>query len=490
MELLNQLIKYLTLAAVSYTFFIKVVSLKLISWKKLFFAIKYIVLTTFSFVVLKDIVVEPYRTAVVVIGISIVLSILLRERFEVMLTTLIIIFASCYVLYLFSIIIAYLIMYPFGITNDEILSDSWRYTVAGIVSIVISVMLSKIKLEFGFIYKKYTSGIFVSISGIIIVLYGLFREGESISDESAYLLMAGFVLLGYGIYCWLRRETTISKNENAKDIINKKQQAILEQKEKDYNVLREMHDYLAMVVHKDDKKLDAMQRAVEKVVLQSDQSDVLSDAGKILEEISLSRERTEREFYEKVYNGRELPKTGLGIVDAKFETVSERAMLKGIDITLELEGDVRGLDRVIPQFDLANIIGDLAENAFIALKHLGEEQPCRKIEFGIRESDNGYELSMSDSGIPFETEVLLKLGVERVTSHAEEGGSGYGYETIFGLLREYGASLIITEYEPVPYAFSKNIAIRFDGREEYMIRSYRADILRKRNSNTYLIITS
>ena len=484
MELIQVIIKQLTIAIASLLFLIKIKPMKFKLWKKTVVSIGFIVLTTITFIILQNYISEPYKTAIAIIITSLFLTVFMRERIEITSTLFVVIYASSYVLYLISAIFVGIITYPFNISSESI------YIVVAncVLSLGMAFLLSKIKVDLSPLYKKYASGIFLSIGGIVIVLYGLFREGKGISDEMAILLIVGFILLGYGIYSWLRRETTISKDENARDIINKKQQDILIQKENDYDVLRDMHDYLAIVVHKDDKKLDAMQRAVEKLVMRSEQTDILKDAQKILEEINFSRVKAEKDYNNKIYGGRVLPKIGLQIIDAKFETVLEKAKVKKIDFYLETKGDVSGLEEIIPQFDLVNIIGDLTENAIIAIKHLNREQTNRKILFSMENNDNEYGLSISDSGIPFEMDVLIKLGEEGNSTHLDDGGSGYGYKTIFELLYEYGASLTITEYEPKPNSYSKNIAISFNGKTEYIIKSYRAELLRKLNTNTNLII--
>jgi len=482
MELIREFIKPFTLATVGYLFFNKIRPIKLGFWIKTLLSAGFVILTSTSFVILKIFVGEPYKTAIVIVVLSVIFTIFQRERFDVMLTSFIIIYAACYVLYGASVILSAIILYPFELANDS----TFHFVIPGIISISSAVLLSKIKLDVSPIHKKFANGIFLSISGVVFILYRYSKE--VVSDESTTLVIAGFVALGYGIYSGLRRETTISKDENAKDVIHKKQQDILAQKEKDISVLTNMHDYLASVVHKDDKKLDAMQRAVEKLVMLSEQTEVLEDAQNILNEISISRDKAEKDFNKKIFDGKSLPLTGLQIVDAKFETVSERAMLKSIDFDLAVNGDVSGFDQIIPQFDLANIIGDLTENSFTAIKHLDKDLTCHKVQFSIGITDNSYELSISDSGIPFNIDILIKLGVARVTSHPDDGGSGYGYETIFELLNEYGASLIITEYKPVPYAYSKNIAILFDGKADFIIKSFRADAIRKQNANTNLTI--
>jgi len=482
MEIINDISRHFVITAVAFFFFTKIRPLNLIIVKNALLCVGFIVLSTSAFALFTNLlnIAEPLRTVIVIIASGTIFALILRERIEKMITGLIIVFAVSIILYFISLTASYLITSPFLSTDAS--DDFWRVVIASAICIVAAVLLGKIKFDFTSVFKKFANGIFLSISGIVIIFYGVFTE--DISDESTRLLFFGFIVLGYGIFSWLRRETTISKNENAHEVIDKKRQEIIEQKEKDMTVLKDMHDYLASVVHRDDKKLGAMQRAVEKLIMRSQQWDVLEDAKNILDEISISREKDERDYNNKVLGGKTLPLTDLQIVDAKFETLAEKAMLKSVDFGLEVNGNASGFGSIILEYELSNIIGDLAENAFIAV----QSQDQSKIQFSIGKSDTGYELSVSDSGIPFDTDILFKLGTERVTSRPNDGGSGYGYETIFGLLDEYGASLIITEYEPVSDDYSKNITIRFDGKADYIIKSFRADALRKQNADTKFTI--
>ena len=483
-QIIFDLLKPFAIAIVSYILFIKIRPINFIFWEKAFLCTGFIFLASTSFILLRSIIVEPYKTAIVIFVISIFLTVFLKERIESILICVVIVYAVSYMLYSVSTIFLYFVFLPIPIEVSPV--SITNFTLTGAVSIVLALIISKIKVDISPIHKKYASGIFLSISSIIIILYGLYRV--EVSDEFSALVFAGYLMLGYGLYSWFRRENTISKNENANDVINNKYQSILEQKEKDNAVLRDMQDYLSSVVHKEGKKLDAMRRAVEKVVMRSEQTDVLIDAKKILNEIRNSRNKAANDYNQKVLNSIILPLTGMQIVDAKFEMVSEKAVLKSIDFDLEINGDVSDFEHVIPQFDLVNIIGDLTENSFTAIKYLDKIQPFHKIHFTIGNTNNIYELCISDSGIPFNIETLFKLGVERVTSHPDDGGSGYGYETIFELLNECGASLIITEYEPVPYVFSKTVVIRFDGKMDYILKSFRANKIKNQNTNINLTI--
>lgn len=462
---LREAIRSLIISSVCYLLFGRIIHVKVDLAKKMLIGFGFIIISTSIFLLLRNYIYEPYRTAIVIITMSAFIAFSLKEKIEKMIFLFFILYAVSFVLHMFAITLTFIILYPFGIPKEKIIHGITQW----ILSICLTVLIMKTKLDYNLIFKKFSSGIFLSISFIIIILFGLFKE--DFSNKETILAILGFLALGYGIYSWFHRETVILRNENTKD-------SILAQKEADYKILHEMHDSLASELHKDYKKLDAMQRAVEKLISCSTEPVVLEDAKKILDEINISKLIAEEEYQKKIYHGITLPQTGMTLVDAKYEMMFESAVYQNIDFLLEVHGDVSALDQFVSQLDLTNLIGDFAENAYIAIRHLDNIKDCHKVHFTIGETIEGYELSFSDSGIPFEIGVLEKLGIERITSHADDGGSGYGYETIFALMKRYDASLEITEYEQSIDAFTKKITIRFDGKSDFIIHSFRADKIR------------
>ena len=486
MQYTVDLIKHVTVTTSCFIIFSKVKPQEACFIKKILLAMLFIIPTSLAFIVFAHfiIIIEPFRTMTIIIVSGIAFALILRERIERIFTALTIAYAVSYIVVFVSVILAFAITSPF--LSPEVEYDIYRVIVTGIASFGLAYLVCKIKIDMDALFKKFSRGLFISISSIVIILYGLFRI--EMSNDAVYLVIAGMFLLGFGIYSWLRRETTISKSENAKDVAHQKLADILEQKEKDMAVFTRVHNQLASVVHSDNKILDGFQREIEKIIMLSDQPEVLQRAGNLIEEINLSREKTEKELFGQLNSGKDLPLTGLQIVDAKFETVAEQAMLKDIEFDLDVRTNISELDKIIHQFELVNIIGDLTENSFIAIKHLVNEPRHQAIKFIVDYVDNKYEISIADSGIEFGIDTLVKLGIQRITSHSDDGGSGYGYETIFKLMKKCGASLIITEYEPYSSVLSKKITIRFDSMNTYEIRSYRADKIRKINKNDKLVV--
>ena len=140
-------------------------------------------------------------------------------------------------------------------------------------------------------------------------------------------------------------------------------------------------------------------------------------------------------------------------------------------------------ESVIKLDKLETMIGDHLQDALVAVRL--SEGSFRSVKATIGKIGEFYEFTVHDSGIPFEVDTLIRLGMERVTTHASEGGSGVGFMKTFETMRECGASLIIKEIKPGG-VFSKSVTIRFDRKNQYIIESYRPDDFPK--SDRYIIV--
>lgn len=77
------------------------------------------------------------------------------------------------------------------------------------------------------------------------------------------------------------------------------------------------------------------------------------------------------------------------------------------------------------------------------------------------------------NGQPFLPEFFQDFGLKAHTTHAGNGGSGIGLMDIWKLKKKYRASLVITEYAPGTYSYSKQISLIFDAKKHYIIQTYR-----------------
>ena len=77
------------------------------------------------------------------------------------------------------------------------------------------------------------------------------------------------------------------------------------------------------------------------------------------------------------------------------------------------------------------------------------------------------------NGQPLSPEIFQDFGLKAHTTHAGNGGSGIGLMDIWKLKKKYRASLVITEYAPGMYSYTKQISLIFDAKKHYIIQTYR-----------------
>ena len=168
--------------------------------------------------------------------------------------------------------------------------------------------------------------------------------------------------------------------------------------------------------------------------------------------------------------------------------MQEEAENKGIKFEAKISGSINYLiEKIIDQSRLETLLGDHIKDAIIAIEHSTNTYKRILVTIGI--IDDCYEIRIYDTGIEFEIETLLKLGTEAITTHKETGGSGIGFMTTFETLKETKASLVIEEKQPMNNTdYTKIVAIRFDGKSEYRIKSYRAEKIKKQRKDNRIII--
>ena len=151
-----------------------------------------------------------------------------------------------------------------------------------------------------------------------------------------------------------------------------------------------------------------------------------------------------------------------------------------IQFKLNINGNIHFLtNNLIPKNKLEILLGDHIRDAIIAINSSNNFNKEIFAILGIK--DECYELCIYDTGIEFEIDTLLKLGLAPATTHKDTGGSGIGFITTFETLKECKASLIIEEKHPINDTdYTKAVKVRFDGRNEYKICSYRAEEIMKK----------
>ena len=340
-------------------------------------------------------------------------------------------------------------------------------------------MLMKIpRFQRGFQFFKNINnlGIGIAISGLLTILicipYGSNNQ-NGVTGVLAVSSISGILMIGFGLYLWIRRSITAHYRERLQLKTEEHYQQLLAESEEKNCQLSKSNEFLAKVVHRDNHIMSALNQSVD-AYFQNGDKGFRDD---LLREIqTLAKERGELIETEQ-RNLKILPSTGSLLIDSTIGDLYIKAAAKGIDFDLTVSAPLTEIiGKYISQTDLQTLICDHIKDAVIAVN--AEDNIHGKI-LGTRSVNGGnYEISIFDNGVAFETDTLAKLGTERITTHADSGGSGIGFMTTFETLRKSYASLIITEFENKT-PFSKSVTFRFDGATSFIILSYRAEELRR-----------
>ena len=442
---INDLIKTLLIILPVYVVYIKLTNNNVGVIKNVFIGAIYIAIFTTISLIMALLFDEPYKSGLLIFLSSIFFFLLFKKKFSETFFFMIVSFAISFLTLIISSIISTAILTIIYEINDV---DVRILVLALILEIIFILVICKINFKIILENKKGFGGAGVALSGIALVMHGIFREGE-LSIRVYWFLVVGIFLCIFGLFCWIKRESLAAYSEKVHLKINSKLRAENEQ-------LNEVRLYLEKIVHNDSKKLPAYQGVVESLIESTENLGMKEKAAQVLAEILNAREeyseRVSRELREK----KALPSTGLELLDAIFTHYQKICAEKEIDFDLI----VRGTPSLIKQSELETLVANLLDNAIIACQN--SSQTDKSIVVNL--SNSG--LSVMDSGIAFEPETLKLLGKQRITTRANSGGSGIGFMTVFEIVRACKASVVITGNESF-----KTVAVWFDGKDEYRVET-------------------
>ena len=168
--------------------------------------------------------------------------------------------------------------------------------------------------------------------------------------------------------------------------------------------------------------------------------------------------------------------------------MSNEAIKNNIKFNLKIHENIQYMiENIIDQSKLETLLGDHIKDAIIAIN--SSENTYKELLVEIGEIENCYQVCIYDTGIEFEISTLLNLGLKAITTHKLTGGSGIGFMTTFETLKATKASLIIEERHPIDDKdYTKAVRIKFDGKHEYRICSYRSKEIQNKKKDTRIII--
>lgn len=258
---------------------------------------------------------------------------------------------------------------------------------------------------------------------------------------------------------------------------------LTENQKSELQTLSTENEALSAVIHRDNKIIPAMEYAVRTFL-----SDPNADHGtgvQLLEH--LSQMTAERKGILHTYESQEqtIQLTDDPAIDSVLNYMFQKAKAQNVRFDTSVSDFRSTLSRqAIEIEDVKTILADLIENALIACS----ASAFKHILVHIGTVNKRFIVRVFDSGAAFDAQILNKLGQERITTHADSGGSGIGMKTLFEIKRKYQASIILCETVHGIGAFSKNISVIFNQQGQFIVKSDRADELRKNCSRKDIVI--
>ena len=249
--------------------------------------------------------------------------------------------------------------------------------------------------------------------------------------------------------------------------------AELDESNRNYKELEKENIEINKINHTLSHKQKALEHKINKLLMNTEISNEITPTE--MNEIKESLENISKEIHKEKVNV-SLKKTEIPNIDNMLELMQEECIKNKIEFELQIIGNIFYMtNHYISKEDLEILIADHVKDAIIAINHSDNEY--RSILVRLGKIDNFYSLYIYDSGIEFEEETLANLGKRPCTTHAKDGGTGFGFMNTFDTLKKYSASLIIKELsKPSKANYTKIVIIKFDGENNFKIESYKQNV--------------
>lgn len=401
---------------------------------------------------------------------TVILLLRFRKSFYETVTVSTIALGISIVLMTLSFIVGFLVAPALHFIEIEGVRKIVAQLINAILQIVCVIILFKIKRFRSGVDPKGETATFEILlffsAGCILTLMIAYTKNAT---QSIYeTVMLALTLFGMLLILWWRRHITFNYRESVKQQnVDRLENTIVEYESSSAENAFKVAVY-GKHNHYLNKALPNCTALAERAAEQTGNADVCA-VRDMLRDMSRELEITNEKGSMK-----NIPQTGVGVVDAPLIQLFAAAERKNFNASADISADVGNwfAESGLIKDDIHIMLSYLLDNAVISA--LGS--PNAKVRAELKETTNKKPLiRIYDSGEQFNERVLAKLGQEEVTTRAGVGGNGIGLFTVFEILRKHGASFTLDE-APDRIGFTKCIEIAFDGQRFFLVRTYRESI--------------
>ena len=398
-----------------------------------------------------------------------------KLRFSIVYITTLFSFALSIITFNLSGIIVGLILLPFQYGNYTL---PW-FLILIIVGIIQLLLLyycfhiPRLKKGMAFLYNVPSNTIGSAFCLFAIMSVIIFGHSKTFDEKFTIYIYTTIFILGFLLIYWWNYHITqtyrkfLRKNEL--DTLNR----LIEKQNQEILYYKGETDYLAEMIHRDNKIIPAITRTI----LYSYENHVPLDlsewetASPLIEKLKqLYNEREDAlETHEK--KALDLPSTNFATVNATLAYMKSDAQIIGVPFHVVLFDNLEStIPAKITEDDFNHMLSDLLSNALNACKNISGTS----IQVYLGKMDEISTIKICNTGTVFDMETLNCLGFTRHTTHPDTGGSGIGLMSIWRIKEKYRATLLIDETIDTNTASGYTcMNILFNGKNHYMLQSNR-----------------
>ncbi len=343
-------------------------------------------------------------------------------------------------------------------------------------------ILQSIFIQLIFTYKRFKRGMpflfsskFTNMGTFLgflsITAYSVAQLHPSTNYIWQNIYVWSIIIILYLLLRWWQSQLTKAYRKRLAQLELESLRTELEQKTALLKKLEVQNEEMGRLIHKDNKLIPAMEHAVS-TYLASDFTDMDTQIAQGQALLSDLKEFSEaRRGILSTFTPVSAPKynTGIPSLDAILVYMYQKAQSQGIRFYVAVTPEsMIALPPSLSVEKLVHLLSDLLENSIIATK----VSTNKEIQLQIYVANGIFTIEVADTGCPFEPATLISFGIEKASTHLNEGGSGIGLLDIWKIKEETRASIHIHEYEQSS-PFSKKLFLTFDKKNKYVIHTWR-----------------
>lgn len=378
-----------------------------------------------------------------------------------------------YIIFAISIFLNFIMFYIFKIQNDYI--NVSIMLMIYIILVICFLNRKRFKNGLSFLQQQlkneYLDMLILNVCCVILFTVAILSNYNQLVSRK---LMLAFGVLAIMMFVTIQKSLQLYYKQRmlVKDLEETKKE--LEEKKAEVKELEKENLNFSKISHTIAHRQKSLEHKLEELNMNNE---ISSELGARIENVTKDLKKE---------TPIELSKTGISVIDDMLSYMQSECVKNKIDFQLQLNGNIYTMtNHYIGKDELEILLADHIKDAIIAIGYADTVNKSILVRLG--KIDGIYALYIYDSGIEFEIDTFMELGIKPSTTHKDNGGTGMGFMNTFDTLRKYKASLEIEEIgKPCKDNFTKVLKFRFDNKNEFKIKSYRKDEIKKKDKENKL----